>query len=344
MLALWLLLAPALAEDPPRWSGSATFTTSFVSGPRNAGATGSTLTDTYTVGPTYNPSFDFALTLGARVRLAPGSFLAASWSVRRDLQLRDTDPELFDPRNGGTRSTTVLDTSDLVLRWSDGGLVSWTKGDLHFTGGASLVLPASRDSLVCNPLYAALGLQLGVRKGFGPTTGLSLSAGADRAFHKHAAAPRGACSVALRGASAQEPEPWAGEFASEQPNTAWTAHGTLALSGWHGLFGLVPGVAAREGYQRLRSSASLGVLGQVQRRQPAATVQTLTGPVEVEAAEVPMVWRFPMSLSVGASLHEHVGLDVSVSNQIPQLAYDLSTRLRTLPAMTSVSLALSGTW
>jgi hypothetical protein len=336
---------PTPDGEPPKniVSGNATFATSFVSGPVNAGTTGRTLSGTYAVGRTHNPALRFGLGLGLGIRTHDSGLISASWSIRRDVAFRDTDPEIFAPGTGGTTSQTVFDTSDLTLRFNDSSIVHWEQGELHLTAGASLVVPASRESLVCNPMFAALGATVGARKGFGERGGLGITAGAHRAFFAHAAPPRGACTVALQGTPQIDPTPWAGSVYSGTPNPAWTVSSSLGWAGIHRVFVGLPGTS-HPIFERLMTNASVGVLGQIRRQQPAAIIQTLSGTVEVDASKTPAVWVFPWSLSLGYRAHDHVLVNLTLSNQVPQLLYDVSARFRSLPATTAITASVTGNW
>lgn len=348
------------------WSGSVGLTTAFVAGPLNPGTTTSTLDGDLTVGPTFNPSLDLALTLGAAAQLGEHGFFTMSWSVRRDVRFADTADDGFRPGTGSTSSATVLDTTEPVLAWVDPSVAS--KGRAHLVLSARAALPLSREALVCNPSWGGLGATGGLRIDLGPVTALSVLAGADRALHRYAAAPRGRCGVGspttdtLDGTVA----PDAGPGFSTVPNPAWTIEQTLSLRGWHGIFGLSPAIAARPSFARAVTGATVGLRERIDRRQPADAVVTLDGTGDVSAARTPVVlavpwsitggYRFPLGRSDDALSAEaqrdgtaalsqaSIALTLTLANQAPTLLYDAAARLRALPASTSATLQLTTTF
>lgn len=357
----WLVLAALSAamaqiapgeEQPNRFGLSTVFTTSFVSGTRSPGIAGETLDGSYEAGATWNPALNFGLSLSGRYRVDGLKQLSLSYSIRRDLRFNDARAQGTRPGVGGTTSSQVVDTGDLVLGYSDGSVVSWDKAKLHMTMGARWTLPMSRESLVCNPLYSALGVNLGARKVVGPISQVSVSASVDRNFHRYAAAPRGRCGVPLSdygGTSTLtgtvEPTAYAEEdFVRGVVNPAWVFQSSAGVWGWHGIFGLIPGVADTKAFTRVQTSFGIGLRATTLRRDPEASVETETGSVAVARAASPAVVRFPMSASVGWIANQHLVATLRLSNQVPQLAYDRSAQLRLLPATTSLSLSLMGVW
>jgi hypothetical protein len=340
---------PTEAQRTSRFGFASTLTTTFVSGTRSPGANGRTLDGAYVVGPSYNPRFDFGLALSATYRMKASQRLVASWSLRRDLSFADT--EGFRPGTGGTSSSQVVDTGDLVVSFVDSSVVRH-ESDLHLVLGGRVILPASRESLVCNPMYGALGLNVGGHKGFGDTARLSVTASGTRVFHRYAAAPRGRCGVPLSDHDGTDtltgnvqPTPYDDEdFVWGATNPAWVFGTRATMMGWHGLFGLLPGVSERSIYQKLRTTASVDFRGIARRQDAEATVTTATGDLVVAAAEAPPVFFIPVSASLGFQATDHFAATLSVANQLPQLAYDRAAQLRLLPATTSVSLALTGAW
>ncbi|MCA9573136.1 MAG: hypothetical protein KC656_35110, partial [Myxococcales bacterium] len=171
LLTLLTVLTLASAQDPTRraaetggsaWSGSATLTTSFVSGPVNPGTTTRTLTGVETWGSTWNPALDVGLSAAVSWRARPEGVLSLSWSMRRVFRFDDTDDDVPDGVGDGAREAP-LETGDLVLSFRDDAVVATEDGRVGLLLGGRLTLPASRESLVCNPLVGALGVSVGTR-------------------------------------------------------------------------------------------------------------------------------------------------------------------------------------
>lgn len=333
------------------WGGAAILSTAFVAGPVNSGLSGRTLDGTWSFGSTFNPRLDVGLALRALYRTRAQAALSLAWSVRRDVLLVDTTTEGFSPGVGGTTSTTVVDTSDLLLSYADDDVVAGWPGDVHLAVGGRLTIPASYASLVCDPLVTVLGASVGSWVRLPTRTVVRLSVGGDRLFHAYPAAPRERCGVPLRGTSTVAtlagpvaPTPYEDTFAAGVSHPAWAADATLSLTDWHRVFGLLPRVAGSKALDRVTTDVAIGARLHVARVQPAASVQTLSGDVEVEATSPPSVWSFPWSIGVGVAVADHLVVRTGLSNAAPQLAYDPTARLRVLPATTTVSVALAGAW
>lgn len=353
----WVVLglaACALADDDaapeapktPRWAGRATLVTTFVGGPLNRGVTTDTLDGAVDAGATFNPRLDLGLGLGVSYRVRTEGALSASWSVSRDVVFSDG----LRTRNGGTSSSQVLDTGDLVLSYDDAAVVSSAKGRVSLTTTAGLVVPMSRTSIVCDPRVGGAALGLGSRTVLGPDTRLFVGATVSATAFLHAAPPRGRCAIPLRDpvvdtldGSVTAPDAGGG-FAGTLPAPWWSTDVSAVVQGWHGLFGLIPGVSTRRAYQRVVSDVSVGLRVEGGRRDPATTVDTLDGPVDVAAARTPVDVRVPFRVGVGGRLTDRLTLRGTLSNTVPTLLYDASARFAALPSTTAVSLSLTGTW
>ncbi|HMV68097.1 MAG TPA: hypothetical protein PKA64_14715 [Myxococcota bacterium] len=349
---MWSLLVTALAGEPqPRWTGSATLSTSFVAGPVNPGARGRTLDGAYAVPATFNPQLGFALTLGAAWDSRVAGRIGLTWSVVRDLRLADTRGEGFAVGTGGTTSTTVVDTTDPTLWWVDPSVAQ--RGPVHLALGARYVAPLSRTSLVCNPSWGGIGATVGGRVDLGHEATLTLSNSADRALYRYAAAPRGLCGVGdavtqtLSGAYDAD----AGDGFSSAPNVAWTFEQGLALRGWHQVFRHAPRPPSDASLARGISAVTVGVRERLDRADAATSTRLLSGEIEIGAADTPAIVSFPWSISGGyafdlpATRHQdQLTLTVTLSNQAPGLLYDPGARLRALPATTTATAALGATF
>jgi hypothetical protein len=342
-------LAVSEAGELPRWGGGVSLTTAFTPGPWSPGTSGRTLTGAWSTDGTFDPRVDLGLGLRVVHRWHDTGMVALSWSLWRDQRVVDTVDEGFRPGNGGTSTTQLVDTGDLVLSALENDLVH--HGVLHLALGGRATIPASRRSLVCDPMAGALGATVGGWVDVRGLTQVAVSLGADRAFFVHPAAPRGACSMPLVGDTSVAtltgdvaPTRWTDTWATA-PNSAWTADGTLSIQGWHALFGFVPAVGKHPAaLARVTSDASVGVRLNVSRRDPAATVSTLSGDVELAPSRTPAVTSFPWSLGLGVRLVPALTLRASVSNTAPALLWDPSARIRALPATTTVALGLLGQW
>jgi len=339
---LWtIMLFPALAAEPveaaPRWSGSAVLSTSFVSGPINAGVRGATLDGGFEEGATWNPSFNLAMSLGASYDLRRFGSLGLTWSVYRDQAISDV-PGLY----GSTR-TTGVDTTDPVISWSAPRIAG--SGHAYLSTGARYAVPLSRTSLLCNPTYGGLGASLGGTFVFGDTAVLSVGASADRALHRYDAAPRGRCGVGDLSTDAADGTASADAVGfSARPNTAWVFDQSVSMQGWHGLFGLIGDVASKKGFQNTITGASVAVRERLVRTADPVVVQTLDGDLQLGESATPAVVTIPWSVTVGYRFHPHLSGRLTASNQAPGLLYDPAARLQTLPATTTLTLAVAGSW
>ncbi len=311
-----LCLAPeALAAEGP-WSGSLTASTGFVSGPVSA----------------WNPALSGGLggTLGRSFGDWSG---AASWSVSRDLHFCD-DCEAYDPANGGSGSSRLLEASDLSLSASRG----WEVLNARLTAS----LPASRDSLVCNPLYGALGAAGGAGVELG-TVGFGGEVAVARSFYAHAAAPvgRAGCSEPLADyagtetlAGLVEPDGYEGSvYAAGGANADWAGRGVVSVTNLHSLLAQP---------KPLTTSVSVGIASRHTRVAESQTLQTLAGDLDVAASDKPLVWSWPVSVAAGWRWSDRLSSGLTLANQVPRDLYDAAGFYRSAPANTSVSLSLTG--
>jgi len=243
-----------------------------------------------------------------------------------------------------------LETTDLSLLFRDSAVAHWSDDNgnsVAWTLGGDLSLPASRESLVCNPMYAAIGLITGVTATMAGAGALSSDIGATRAFHRYSAPPTGSCATAIRDYSGTEtatgvvtPDGWQSPRGG-RANPAWSFRAALTWRDWHQIFGPVSHASSIE---RVYTSVRVGWIGQVRSQQPTQTVPTATGEVEIEASATPLISLFPVSGTAGVVLHQHLNLGLTVSNAVPRLLADPSAHLTWLPSRTTLSLDLTGTF
>jgi hypothetical protein len=349
-MLLWLLTALA-DEPPPRWTGSATLSTSFVAGPINPGTSGRTLDGAYAVGPTFNPQLSFGLNLGVVYDARKAGRLGLSWSVLRDQAIVDTRDDGFAPGTGGTSSTTVLDTTDPTLWWSHPSVAH--KGPIHLALAARYIAPLSRDSLVCNPSFGGLGATVGGRADLGHGATLSLSAAADRALHRYDAAPRGRCGVgdAVTTTLSGPVDADAGGGFSPFANPAWVFEQSLSLRSWHQVLRHLGRPPSDDALDHGISAVTVGLRERVSRSGGATTTQVLSGEVPIGPAYAPAVLAVPWSVTGGyafdieSTRHEdQLSVSLTLSNQLPTLLYDPGARLRALPSTTTVTAALGASF
>ena len=312
-----LCLAPeAHATDGP-WSGSLTATTGFLSGPVAA----------------WNPAVSGSL--GGTLARSFGDWSsAASWALSRDLHFCDTCGDEYAPGNGGSGSSRLVEASDISLSTSR----SWELLSARVTAS----LPASRDSLACNPLYGALGVAGGAGGSLGDV-GLSGELAVARSFYAHPAAPVGrpGCSEPLVDYGGTEtlvglvePDSYGGSaYAPGGANADWSGRATVAVRDLHAL------VAQPSG---LTSAVSLGVATRHTRVAESHTLVTLTGELEVAESDKPFVWSWPVSVAAGWRWSERLSSSLTLANQVPRDLYDTAGFYRSSAANTSVSLSLTG--
>jgi len=267
-------------------------------------------------------------------RVGPAWSSAATWAVSRDVHFCDSCDDGYDPGNGGSGSSRLLDASDLSL----GTGRSWDV----VSAGLTAALPASRDSLVCNPLYGALG----VVGGAGLTlaeVGVGTQVAVTRSFYAHAAAPvgRSGCSEPLADysgtetlAGVVEPDAWAGErYAAQGANADWSGRLLATVSDVHTLVASPP---------RLTTELSVGLAARHTRVAEAQSVATASGEVTVDASQSPVVWSWPAAIGTGVRWNERLSSALTLANQVPRQVHDTAGFYRSLPAATSLSLSLTG--
>ncbi|MFH0903271.1 MAG: hypothetical protein V2A73_21795 [Pseudomonadota bacterium] len=346
-----------LPTSRKRFSLNAGFAVSFVSGPLNPGTTVETNSGTRDFSSTYNPAFDFGLSLGATLRLSKHSAASLAYSLSRELHFCDTCETGYDPNNGGSDSSLIVRTSDLRLGLARQNLYRIEL--LGMTVGAAMTatVPASRDSLFCNPMFGVLAGSVSVSRQQSSGIGIGTTLSATRSFYKYAAPPVGnpGCSPDLRGATEVEtltgPTPVSSyqgsRFASDSPNAKWAANLTLTLGNPHALIRrLSAEAAANRHFQRLSSSLSLGVSGRLVRQGESTTLDEaiLGPPLEIPAAHTTPVLSFPVSATVGYRLSQRLLASLTIANSVPQLLYDPEAYYQSLPYQATVSAGIAGSY
>ncbi len=268
------------------------------------------------------------LRLGAGLKLSDKVSASASWGFDRN--------QTFG-RQLTTSTGHILDSSDLRLSLAR----AWkSEGDnLSLTGRIDGALPGSRDALICNPFFGALGAgaTLAQRVGAG---GVSVDVSGSRSFFANAAAPIGRCGLAnpdyvgtstLTGTVQPDSGARSGAL-----NTAWTGAATLGISDPHAW--LLPGV------DKLSTRVSFGANGQRRRVDGSDTVATLTGPVSIQSSAAPVVVAFPVSVGGGWALSDRVEWGLTLANTVPGVLDDPGAFYRNIPARTAVRTSLTGRW
>lgn len=328
VLCAAVLWTPASAAAEGPWSAQATLSTSFVSGPVNPAGTDAR--------GTWNPSLRIALR--PAVSRSFGEVTAsAGWSVFRDQTLGcDTCDTGYAPRNAGGR----IDSSDLSFAlsrsWERGGS-SGERPSGSVAGRVEVGIPASRDSLVCNPLYGAPGASVIATQRIAGRTNLAATGSAAVPLYRYDAAPVGSCAPGLAHYTATQ-----------------TLSGAVAPQAWDGarfgasnpLLTLGSGLELRDpvGGERWHTALGAGVQTQRRRGHGEATVDALDGPVVVDAADKPFTTLFPLSARASLAPHERVDLGLSLSHALPWRLSDAGARLRSLPATTTVTASATGRW
>jgi len=206
-----------------------------------------------------------------------------------------------------------------------------------------VVLPASRDALVCNPFYGAVGVGTVLSVAAGRSM-VSASGSARRSFFRHDAAPVGlpGCAVDVDPvdtlAGPVDPTPWEGSR-SANANALGAASTRLAWMNVHRLLLGESKVAAA-----LTTQATLGLNASVRRQADATTVDTLAGPVEVEAGRHPWTTTVPFSLTAGWNVSRPLTLAMTVSNAVPGVLTDPGATFRNLPSRTAATFTADAHW
>ena len=282
----------------------------------------------------FNPSLRFGLGITGGLALSDGLALSIRWQAWRDQRLCDTCDDNWRPGDGGSAGAAFR-SSDVVI--AARGAVAEV-GETRLSASASATVPSSRQSVLCNPMYGALGIGASSSTPVGKAS-TSLSLGGTRSVYRHAAAPVGACATHLtEGATTATgvvfPEVGEGRYAG-LPNTAWALQfGTALVDPLSWL-----GVGSTVG-----SSVTASLNAQSHVSADGDTVATATGPVVVDRARAPLVFYVPVSLGVSYGLTDSVDLDLTAANTVPGVLSDASAHFRALPARTSYTLAATGRW
>lgn len=320
-------LSPAFAVD-----GTLTAAATGVVGPVAAGTSVDTLTGTTSTGATVNPSLRFGLHGQVGGGLGERGDWGASWGLFRDQAFCDTCADGQAPARAGRE---LVSSTDLSLTAGH----RFALGDAGLRLAADAALPASRDALICDPMIAAPGASATLT---GPLGGgaLSLRARAARPIYAFDAAPVGRCARPLVDgpvdtlAGPVSPTGWDGTR-SGPANPSLSAGLSLAWTDPHALLA-DPG--------RLSSAVQIGIDASRHAGDRAVAVDTLTGPVGVDAARRPVVATVPWSLSAGWRATDAVSLSLALSNRVPGVMADPGATLRALPATTAATLSLVRTF
>jgi len=308
------------AEVSSRVRGLAQLSTAFLAGPTSAASTVTTETGTVEVGRFFNPTLRTQLAVLVQVPVAKGTDLLASWGVFRDITFCDTCRNDLQP---GLGRAPIVSSRDLAL--SLGRIVKLGK-TRSVRVAVQNVVPASRESLLCNPLIAAPGASVRLTQRVGKRTSLWATGSVARPIHAYPAAPVGRCGRSLTDPTVDTlagpvvPTPWAGSwFAGANP----ALQTSLRLQWFdpHALIG---------GPERLRTVLAVGIEATRARRQ---------GP---DGSSRPFVGTVPVRAAVGYSATRRVDLQLSVSNQTPTLIADGIGNLAALPSRTTTTLSAIG--
>ncbi|MEN0063908.1 MAG: hypothetical protein AAGA48_17275 [Myxococcota bacterium] len=247
--------------------------------------------------------------------------LLASWGVFRDLTLCDTCGNGTQP---GLGRAPIASSRDLAL--SLGHILKIDK-QRSLRIAVQNVVPASRDSLRCNPLIAAPGVAARFTQRVGKRTSLWATGSVARPIHAFAAAPVGRCSRRLTDptvdtlAGPVTPTPWAG---------TWRAGNNPALQTSLRLQWFDPHALIKKVPKRLRTVLAVGVEATQARRQ------------STEGSKRPLVGNVPLRMAVGWTTTKQIDLQLSVANQTPTLVADGAGNLAALPARTTTTLSAIG--
>jgi hypothetical protein len=321
-------------------------------------------------GSAFNPGAQLAVR--PRVVVSDGPWtLMGFWGVSRTLQGCDVcdDPTTAGGTDARYQPLRALDSDDLtvsIARSLGGGggqqqlnpLLATTLGatsgeeegprsgplsSLRANLRTDVVLPASRDALVCNPFYGAVGVGTVLSVAAGRTM-VSASGSARRSFFRYDAVPVGlpGCAQPLDApvdtlAGAVDPTPWQGAR-SAGANALGAASTRLAWQNLHRLLG--EGKVATA----LTTQASIGLNTSVRRQADATSVDTLAGPVDVEAGRHPWTTQVPMSLTAGWNVSRPLTLALTVSNAVPGMLTDPGATFRNLPSQTAATFTADAHW
>lgn len=339
------MVCPGFAEASPPISGEISFASTFVPTLWAPAAESETLTGSVSHRGVFDPSLRFGVSGTGIVSLPASSSLVASWGLFRTQTFCDTCGDGSGP---GSLGSELLGSTDLMLALvhaeslGEGGegdqsaVLSARPGQSEplMLLRADVVLPASRDALSCNVMYAAPGASAGFRL---PVSGsaLSVSVSARRPFYRYDAAPVGLCAPELRGTGRVEtltgsvaPSPYGGQwFGASNPSLS----GAAGVS-WTSLHAIVPNAPAR-----LRSALSTGLSFQRYPVDPPVSVRTLTGTVTVAESVRPLRIAIPWSIDAGYGVTSSLDVMLSLSNRVPTMLTDPGGTLRALPASTALT-------
>ncbi|HEV8324738.1 MAG TPA: hypothetical protein VG389_24185 [Myxococcota bacterium] len=344
------------ATPSKKWKVSVSGNTSYVGGLVNSGTdlanppAGATVVG---FGPTYNPSLDFTVGLGASYKFT--KYVSGSASYRLSKGFAFDDSGEYQPGNGGSTSTQLVDTGDLGLRVSHGHLLEWEAAKITLSGSLSGTIPASRNSLFCNPLYGAIGAGLSASHPFEVGISIGVSTGVSKPFYAYTSPPRGgvggACTSPLADYDGtttlsgtvyptSDRDRYVGRL-----NSSWAFSNGISIGGWHTLLALAfPKLKDGRIWKKFSTSLSAGISSRMVLSDPSYTVQTATGPVVVDRSRNPLVHSYTYAIGAGYALRDDLSLGLSFSNAVPQLLYDPSTYYATWLPSTTVSLSVSGSF
>ena len=308
-----LVCLPTTAGAAP--IGSLDLGSTFVSGPVTPGA--------------WNPALRFGLgaTVGAQTDRADWR---VAWGVWRDQVGCDTCDAGAGPGQVGRE---LLGSTDLA--GSVGRRIPLGSATVRLA--ADLVLPASRDALVCNPFYGAPAASAQLTAPVAAAS-LRLSARAARPIYRYDAVPVGLCAPALDGgpigitSGPTTPTAWGGV----RPGAANpTAAGGLAVaaSDLHALL-VDPG--------RITTGVSLGVDATRSASAEAVSVPTASGTVRLDDGRSPFTVALPWSVSAGVAASDRLDLSLAASHRVPALLTDPGGTLRAVPGRVALTLTVSG--
>lgn len=309
------------AEVSSRVRALAQLSTVFLPGPSSSATTVSTETDTVDVGGFFNPSVRTQLAALVQVPVAKKTDLLASWAVFRDFTVCDTCRNGSSP---GLGRREFVSTRDIALSL---GRIIRIDDQRSLRVAVQNVVPASRESLSCNPLIASPGAALRFTQTVKKRTQVWATASVARPIHAFASVPVGRCGRKLTDptvdtlAGPVTPTPWDGQW-SAGPNPAWQ---TSAQLQWFDPHAMIKGLP-----RWLRTVAAVGVEATRARRQAKG------GSVR------PFVANVPVRFAVGASATNRIDLQLSVSNRTPTLVADGVGSLAALPSRTSLTLSAIG--
>lgn len=247
---------------------------------------------------------------------------------------------------GGQQQLNPLLATTLGATAGDEDTDSPSSGPLSFLRAnvrTDVVLPASRDALVCNPFYGAVGVGTVLSVAAGSSM-VSASGSARRSFFRNDAVPVGlpGCAQPLDTsvstlAGPVDPTPWDGSR-SAGANALGAASTRLAWQNFHRMLGEGKVAAA------LSTQASVGLNGSVRRQSDATSVDTLAGAVGVEAGRHPWTTQVPMSLTAGWNVSRPLTVALTVSNAVPGMLTDPGATFRNLPSQTAATLTADAHW